>query len=1404
MNEKQLASGDRTNLEGKILLSSGLNKGLVEFEIDEFVKQGSSVKCYKAHNKSGRGILKEFYPKKAFSPNRNSEGQLVDEGSYQQAHAMFERRKRRYINSHERMLEEKKTNEILSSFIPYYEIYYGCDRDGNRIGTVYIWIPESNVEPFEDFCNEIHEHPDEQPEYKLFSVLTGIRSLTWCVNELHRIGWVHGDLKPSNFGYQKSGKEKITQAITIFDFDSMSSLYDYDDVSEVFASEGYVEPEGLGNPPDAPNEQTDVYSIGAILFHSIVVNNTTAKNDDLFRKEIYDSLDELVDTSELIRASESCSIPRLRHILKQILRKCLCKRKNRYKGCEELLKDLDEALFYVTPAALARKEERGVKWILTDAKKLLDVGILRNSSEMIGLHLFETPLYEKETENEKALNILLLGLGIYGTRFLDCCLQVGQMLEKKLNIYVVSDNEKDLQEYLKERPALKEFFTITGEKTDDKEKYGEIRFLKSHLDNSDPEHLRESLKNIKDRTAGGYHVHYVFVALGDDKLSHSAAHICNRILNEKADNTSIQYVREGRQIADTENVRAVYVRKDVKTMPGYADMERMAFNMFSVYSPNTELAVLKKKFQDPFDHKSNVESVISLKYKLHSIGIDLDPERPDLAAKEVHKRFSGNAKNREQLVDDLIWMEHRRWLVQRICEGWTRLEDLSFCLSGNERDRKGKRNLCIVRSKRKHRLDKTFTINGNTDKWDAATKKELDELDDLDRLSVELHRFYAREASKRSSLVDEETLKRIRHDVSDDRIVREAYMEWDACIHDIKNKEKDRVRQYDRLKKNLIDTLERLPEEKRQRTANDIKIVDDKFYVLKRSMEYKDWKKIDEKLIEQIPFILTHRETSCIAVPFMTGDNDKLFANAAAAVMLDPAKVLYLCYLETEEDAEKVKAALKPVIRFLDRKHIRSKISLLLLYTPEVSDIIAGDYAKDLRKEPRIGSVQQKEVSEIPEAVSMIESYLKKQSKDQDRFLLERIDKRVSGLSDALSDSMATKGLYKTYPCYSLDVRNRSFKPILGCEELFYLPKTAFMTVNDVTAFNMSSSNSGKHPEFYKDFEILWKKYREDIALWKELTTKLIEHTRKYDNLASFTNLEEKYKLQTEELSYILPVSCRRSVEKILDSLKSTGIIEEDSHVSEYSSDACEAVIFDRCNNAESFDKLFSQIYLLIDSDSIKLRPVNDNKYNVTVDQLTVRNLSIGGENRDKLYELLSWFSKDRKYLINLRSRKETPNDPHTSLNVAFTFASHQVKELLTVAGKMLEVFIYHKVRESGRFDDVTSSYELYWGGSDVSNEFDCVITSGFRTVFIECKARKNLNQDNYFKIKELKDQFGINAQAVLIADTEDQGGDSVSGPNKQEFKRGKMLDVVTVHRLEDIENIGETLQKIIDGTYTA
>ena len=100
---------------------------------------------------------------------------------------------------------------------------------------------------------------------------------------------------------------------------------------------------------------------------------------------------------------------------------------------------------------------------------------------------------------------------------------------------------------------------------------------------------------------------------------------------------------------------------------------------------------------------------------------------------------------------------------------------------------------------------------------------------------------------------------------------------------------------------------------------------------------------------------------------------------------------------------------------------------------------------------------------------------------------------------------------------------------------------------------------------------------------------------------------------------------------------------------------------------------------------------------------------------------------------------------------VSFFFVSRQARDLLTLAGKILELYTYYELKNTGNFDSVVSSCEINWEGANVVNEFDCIMIKGFRTFFVECKTRPLLDQNYYYKLDVLTRRFGVNAAAFLV-----------------------------------------------------
>lgn len=1360
------------------------------FTIVKRMDEGASSVCYEAyHERSGRGVLKEFYPKNAYALERDARGQLVNSAEFRDAHERFLKAKQEYLEPYEMLLQAKQNsgNQDLATFIPAFEIYNGCDEEGNIVGTVYIWTAEPKLETFDKVCEEIHKHPDKNPEHKLVTVLSAIETLTKCICALHSADMVHRDIKPSNFGFMKRGGETLAQTLSLFDINSVCSVYGK--FEGAVGTEGYLEMEAKY---ESANNQTDIYSIGATLFHAIIVSDEAKDNGYLYQNDYYGKLHELVDGSRLIQASEANSHPRLRNILTTILQRCLCERTYRYASCEELLEDLEDALYYALPSEIARKSRSGEKWILADAEKSLDINREKNSSLVMQYHLYERTLYQALPKNETDINVLVIGFGNYGQKFLDTCLQTGQIRGKSLHVTVVSDDITDKEIYLYERPELGDFFDIDGSLRQGGDIYGTVSFEITKLARNDQKSNADILHNIMCEHYNAKPPHYVFIALGEDGLNYAAAKACRTVAEELGMNCLINYVCEEEQFPEEDSLSLcpVYVNRDVKKSALYAEIERMAYNTHLIWEKNLNLdyRVVRAEYRKPYNHDSCISSVLALKYKLYSIGIDLEKCSFDKAA-SLFKKLMSDKRNRSK-KNELVWVEHRRWVTEKLCLGWHRIRNLEDCQGGVTKDEKNKRHVCIVRSRPEPKLATEY--RNNYKKWDSASDSDLNQLDELDRMSVELHQMYAEKAkiARKQNLLTGSTMAGIRTLIEGERKAMVTFQEWYTCLKDIWNGDAEKVRLYKGFRNSFLNAAACLAEEKRQSIQRQVKTFDAVFYPILASMEYRDWKQDDVTFVDNIPFILSYSEDAYMVIPYATGDNTEVFGNVAAPTVVGPAKILYMYFIERKQDISELKKSIPYVIEYMRKKQFKASVEMIFIYMNSAASLLGDGFDKDILMlgGGRIKRIKHIRLMEIEDLSAELSAYLKQRRTGKRIFAVEKNSARISYMLQAT-------GFYKSFPNYRFDSANMKFHSLAGCDIFSYIKRPLYITVTDMAAFKLSSSESSNQPEFFNDYKDLWTKYCDQRTVWKMLCDTLGGHAEKNDILVSFRKKCERDKETTaRKYYYILPFVCSKSAAKIMDFLKEQGIAEQESRVSGYTSASCEVTVIDRCGYRAEYDRLFSQVYALREYDAINLY-LNTKSHEVKVvfDNLVVSGVQLPGGRGDDFNKLLDYF-RVKGYIIHLTAASDG--------KIGFTYATRQIKELLTTAGKMLEVYTYHKVRELGCFDDVVSSFEVDWEGTEAKSEFDCIITRGFRTLFVECKARPDIAQEYYFKLSSQARQFGINATAVLVADTQEKGGYDNAPVNAMQRKRGSMMDVVTVWKQEEINNIGHTLLKVISGTY--
>lgn len=278
-----------------------------------------------------------------------------------------------------------------------------------------------------------------------------------------------------------------------------------------------------------------------------------------------------------------------------------------------------------------------------------------------------------------------------------------------------------------------------------------------------------------------------------------------------------------------------------------------------------------------------------------------------------------------------------------------------------------------------------YSINNNYDKWDTASKSELSQLDELDRMSVELHRMFVEKAkfARRHNLLSGNNIAAIKTLIEGDKKATVAFQEWFTCLKDIWNGDIGKVFLYKGLKNSFLNATENLFNAKRKSLREQVKAFETLFYPILASMEYRDWKQDDVAMIDNIPFILTYTEKAYLVIPFATGDNSNIFSNVAAATVVSPTRILYLYLVETEQDIKALLESVHYVIEYMKRSGSRPQLNSFLLYTDDVHNLQNHDCAKKIKRigGRRIRQVKSMMLTDMDIFSTELEAYLKQRSK---------------------------------------------------------------------------------------------------------------------------------------------------------------------------------------------------------------------------------------------------------------------------------------------------------------------------------------------------------------------------------------------------------------------------------------
>ncbi len=1360
-----------------------------QFEILEILGSGGSVITYKVRFQSAENkytyILKELYPMQNNVHDILERQDMVLQLDSYKHKEYYNRCRERFKKAYDLQckmisgMEESSSTLNQATAAPFglYE-----DRksgsDGNyvlyalfryHIGVVYDMFSHST---FKD-------------------LLSTQQQIAAVVSAYHKNGFLWLDIKEKNIYIVGDGS---LRSVVMFDFDSLVQRKDleaYDGFSE--ATPNFVlaftpTSDEVRLPPELEQLEESAASITLFKGRDEMTAMVQALGESGVRSDIYllgslffKRLFGHVPTDEEYAAlNQQGRLPncrflldykaKVRNQLRDILKKMLCDDiEKRYSSVRSYMRDLERLIEEI------HKSDRG-----------------RDHFRAMQQHLYTYPLYEtfpKKKNNTDDVRILVAGLGRFGDMFLDIVLQTLQLPDRHLCITVLTAAEEQKRSYLKKRPALADFFSIDDTSlTNEMESYGNIRFISGMPDGNDEESCKKLLSSLYGKNAP----HYVMIDTGDDSENRRLAEtMCSALGKTKASRCRIGFAVQ--QESCMENLHPtlspIYVNHELDRKVSN-EMERMAFNVHLVWEKHLEndFQTIYNAFKIPYNYRSNISNILAMKYRLHSIGIKMNEDAPIQAAQKYEKYLNENG---DLALQTMMYYEHRRWVVEKLCSGYKFMPP-EESKNGKTSDSSTKRHLCLVQSRADCKLH-----HWPHEKWDKHTRAEFEELDALEQMSVRLHLEYVRRAQKaKNSSNLQNLIEQLQNMVQNDSAVLSKFQEWRTCMLDLwegsAEIRQQNVAHYKNFRKAFLDAVD--ASEYLKEYADNIRLnadtLDDSFHPIYHSCLYNDYKNVDIILIKCIPFILTYSSKFCIAVPYTLDkeDNTRRFSNLAAASVINPSKILYFYRCTSERELQEIVDSLEPLSAFMKKKNFWvESIEFIIGYT-------CVDKAEKAKFRQLFYDKSGGKVKGVTFVMSDREDFPKKlANKIYNKAISYRPYFAIEQKEDYVTGRLYSTGIFDELPSFSFCSATLEFSDLKDCDALRYIHSVPTLLVTDAICFALAKSMTSNKPNFYDTCDKLWEKYRKNSWAWKQLCNKFKVYAKGdgkekgADRIAEFYHGKICTNIQT--ISINIQPKHKKAWSKILTVLKKQNIIEAGSNISNISFVQEQVIIFTSYPIKKICEDLQDKLNGCQNLEAVECEIDEKNhKVYVNYDSLEVFGVEI---NDNKMKDLLNFF-KDNSYIQCLR--EDTSNNKYS-----FRYASPQIKQLLTMEGRILEIYVYHKLRayadENGeRFDDIRSGFEIIWKDEVGKSELDCIVTKGLSMAFIECKARTEIKTEFYPRIASLTRKFGINALAVLIIEAE-----STSDFNRKQAQLGNEYNVITILK-DDIEKIDEILFEKLSG----
>lgn len=1149
--------------------------------------------------------------------------------------------------------------------------------------------------------------------------------VTELMGILHEAGYMMSDFKPENLLWTEHPRAvKLIDADSVFPYGCPEKDSETAEEEMFFSNSKYSSPqierlkkmvmEGkclFSEKRDTYlRPQANVYSLGIYIFE-LLFGRIPGENDGKSVRGMSEELGKIYKKEGISRkAAESLSA---------VLARAMDERPGRrYADGYRMMDALNECVKYVSARKYVPKKA--------------------NYTYLSYSLLEQFPLYEySHTKNGiRSLDAAIAGTHSMREHLLKVMISCAQMTDSVLNIYLFSeDAEAFWNEFISEgkNPELRRTvkWSIDGRPSDNDELIRRAEIVDSPLafvhlyTDACMENIMQVLKQKKIR--------YILLADREEedgcRNEKAAEKVLKNLSGKKAfigylSDTGDRTIREENKVTlfpvSTEKISSDYNEDIYKSR-----IFKMGLQVHEYYyrggNPRATAGEIRKDYEsDAYYIESSQRSALHAKYKLASAGIDPgSPEAPYQFYREVldseNEQAAGN-------FDRLAALEHRSWTAWMVLTGAKGIdtkEEMEKYFFDGENDWRDRRNPahikhpCLKASLAGRRLTATWWKNRR-----RHSKTKLEQLDPLDRRSLEIYMAAEDVAGRRRSMIDRciEDMEHYYISGADNNEAQDALEKLRQAVNKCYARETSCRRLWEAAVREFTEICADeglLTQELRGRLDTLGHLMKPVLWVT----DYHDFKKADEDVLRALPRILLlgmKKEGTAEKVTIVKPMAGNTWQNIFSSIMIDPDQlVLVPMNGEDKEEVEQIYRNMTERCRLGTEVMVRS--------------------VKELR---RYGG---------------------------------RIFIDETGSTPVQSRCITGKTCMKD--AHTFEVRERMLRstddnPVI---ELYNRPVN--LTVNETLMLHGAEVVSETMPDYVvglkeSEYRSIWNLYRElnEGKKWHLFLAALRELEAGKVKKAS---LEVKAQPAVYETDCYIEESALRQtgLDRVLAELCSRKIIAKYK--------VPERGGYARVSISTAYPEVADVIGSL--TGEAAEEPAR-HSYHIQTDEKEVKitddSLYISGTFKEKAdrgdgqesdspktaflqaAEILDKRNKD-KILQNVRILNGKGSIPDA---VSFRYASEPVKEVLKNYGSILEAVIFHECRAWKIFDDIRVNVRFMWPGDRTANELDVVGTKNSRTYFISAKMKDPDKMDAY-EVDNLCQRFAIEGHAILVSSFPGRGG---------------------------------------------